>query len=163
MESQEFKIGDTVYSLNLKYSDGTCLRYEPTDEKKFNECIVLNDTPVLIKDIQNGFALIEKSNGDSGWIRLRNLTKNKRVTGFDKRVIKTEIVTPDKEYIRGIKLYGIGIKADCGSSKLGKGDFHLISPIWINDFMQFIFENRNIFKIYIKNAFTLSENPNDSY
>ena len=84
------------------------------------------------------------------------MTKKKRVSGLDKRLVKNEIVTPDKEYVRGIKLYGIGIKADPGASKVGKGDFHLISPIWLNDFVEFINNNKDEIKIFVSNAYNLN-------
>jgi hypothetical protein len=60
MNEEEFRIGETVYTLNLKYSDGTCLRYEPTENKTFKDFVVLNDSVVTIHDIKNEFAFISK-------------------------------------------------------------------------------------------------------
>ena len=140
----------------MKYSDGTRLRISPNDEKTFNDIVVLNDSVLKIKEIRGEFLMVVKQNGDSGWIRKKNLTKHKRTTGLDKSLVKSEIVTPDSEYVRGIKLYGIGIKADPCSSKFGKGEFHLISPIWLNDMTEFTAKNSVHIKIFIKNASVLS-------
>jgi len=152
-----FIIGDTLYALNLKYSDGTRLRAQAVDDSKFLDIIVLNDSIVKIKDIKGEFAMIAKQNGDFGWIRRKNLCRNKRVPGLDKSLVKNEIVTPDAEYVRGIKLYGIGIKADPGASKFGKGEYHLISPIWLNDLTEFAAKNQSQIKIFVKNASGLSQ------
>ena len=124
----------------------------PSEDSKFNDIVVLNDSTVKIKEIKGDFILIVKQNGDSGWLRRRNLTHHKRVTGLDKSLVKTDIVTPDSEYVRGIKLYGIGIKADPGASKFGKGEYHLISPIWLNDLTAFAAKNQSQIKIFVKNA-----------
>lgn len=139
------------------------MRLSPSTSSAFNEIIVLNDTPLKIDEIQGEFALISKQNGDSGWIRLRNLTKSKRIPGLDKSLIKTEVITPDSEYVRGIKLYGIGIKADPGASKLGKGDFHLISPIWVNDLCEFVATNREIIQIFLRNAAKFCKENDGTY
>lgn len=54
-------------------------------------------------------------------------------------VVSTEIVTPDPEYVKGIKIYGVGIKEDpVSGSKFGKGIQHLISSHWLLAMSQFV-------------------------
>lgn len=162
MENKEtdIKIGESFYTLNIKYNDGTLLRKNPTDDKIFNDVVVLNDVPVKILDVSNNYALIEKPNGEKGWIRIRNLTKIRREHGLDKHLVANEVVTPDKDYVRGMKLHGVGIKQDLCQTKLGKGDFHLISPIWLNDLTEFVTNNKEEIKLFIDNA---RENPSQAF
>jgi len=134
-----FQVGDSVYSLNPKYKDGTRLRSLPEDDPCFNGVWLPNDICVLIIDLQGEYARVRKNDGDSGWIRLRNLSKSSRVQGITKGVIANEIVTPDPEYVMGMKIYGVGIKEDpIPGQKFGKGIQHLISTYWMMAMSEFI-------------------------
>eukprot|EP00759_Apiculatamorpha_spiralis_P037322 PhF_6_TR37204/c0_g1_i1/m.54832/K00817/hisC; histidinol-phosphate aminotransferase len=134
-----FEVGTTAFALNPKYKDGTRLRATAEADSKFNGVWLPNDTPVTIVDTAPDFVRVRKSDGDEGWIRVRNLTQTKRSAGVTKGVIHSEIVTPDPEYVKGTKIYGVGIKEDpIPGMKFGKGIQHLISTYWHMDMSQFI-------------------------
>jgi hypothetical protein len=62
------------------------------------------------------------------------------------------------EYIKGIKIYGIGIKEDpVPGEKRGKGIQHLTSSFWIYDMGVFIQRNFTAMQIMAKYAFERSE------
>lgn len=137
-----FEVGQKVFALNLKYRDGTRLRNGPSVQSGFNGVWLPNDVEVEILLLHSGtqsadenatttpssttdvgaFAQIRKKDGDSGWIRLINLAAKPRTAGVTKDVVSSELVTPDPEYVRGIKIYNCGIKEDVvAGSKFGKG------------------------------------------
>jgi hypothetical protein len=145
-----FEIGQKVFALNLKYRDGTRLRSGPSAQSGFNGVWLPNDVEVEILKISPAhsnqqqssdnpstttsatsshsstteapFALIRKKDGDSGWARQTNLSAKQRVAGVTKDVVSSELVTPDPEYVRGIKIYNCGILEDVvAGSKFGKG------------------------------------------
>ena len=107
-----FQVGDQAYSLNPKYKDGTRLRSRASDDSTFNGVWVPNDIYLTVRAVESDFVLVEKQDGDQGWIRTRNLkvAGEARVPGVTKDVITNELVTPDPEYVKGIKIYGCGIK-----------------------------------------------------
>ena len=106
--------GDKVYALNPKYRDGTRLRQGPSDAAAFNGKWVPNDTFLTVLGIEGEYANVQKADQDSGWIRLRNIrpAADARSPGVTKDVITNELVTPDPEYVKGMKIYGCGIKED---------------------------------------------------
>jgi hypothetical protein len=148
-----FEVNQKVFSLNLKYRDGTRLRNGPSAESGFNGVWLPNDVEVEILKLSPDkphtastseesatnatstststspsvidhalFALVRKQDGDTGWIRQANLSLKPRVAGVTKGVVSSELVTPDPEYVRGIKIYNCGIKEDVvAGSKFGKG------------------------------------------
>lgn len=141
--------GDFVYALNPKYKDGTRLRSNPSSEggNNFNGVWVPNDStikilkfaPALADQEASEFVYVQKQDGSEGWIRVRNLSHTARVAGVTKGVLSNEVVTPDPEYVKGIKLYGVGIKEDpVAGKKMGKGIQHLISTQWLSAMSEFI-------------------------
>ena len=107
------KRGDQVYVLNPKYKDGTRLRKSPRADSEYNGVWLPNDTFVTVEDCSadEEFYLVQKSDGDVGWIRARNIsTHGPRKPGVTKNVLTNEMVTPDPEYVMGMKIYGCGIK-----------------------------------------------------
>jgi hypothetical protein len=40
---------------------------------------------------------------------------------------------------------------------LAKGDFHLVSPVWLNDFSEFITDNKDDITVFVKNAKNLGD------
>lgn len=127
-------VGEAVYALNPKYCDGTRLRVEPKRDAEFNGVWVPNDTKVEIIGVNIGatFLNVRKENGQSGWIQARNISRFCRAVGAPHHsAVHIDVVTPDPEYVRGIKIYGVGIKQDpIPGEKRGKGAQHLISPQW---------------------------------
>ncbi|MCA9676067.1 MAG: histidinol-phosphate aminotransferase family protein [Kofleriaceae bacterium] len=138
---EAFAPGEVVYALNPRYKDGTRLRRGPAADAGFNGVWVPNDVRLEIHavDAAAGFAEVAKPDGARGWIRTRNLTRTARVAGVTRDVVTTEIVTPDPEYVRGIKIYNLGIKEDpVPGQKFGKGLQHLISSTWLTAMSEFV-------------------------
>ena len=106
------KEGDLVYALNPKYKDGTRLRKGPDDNAGFNGVWVPNDTYLTVLTVERDYVLVKKQDGDVGWVRSRNIkpATEARVPCVTKDVVTNELVTPDPEYVKGIKIYGCGIK-----------------------------------------------------
>ncbi|KAH3767751.1 histidinol-phosphate transaminase [Pelomyxa schiedti] len=156
-----FRPGSKVFSLNPKYKDGTRLRVSPLDQGdgNFNGVWLPNDVKVLVLEVENDFVLIQKDSGEKGWIRSRNLTHTGRVSGVTKGVPTNEVVTPDPEYVKGVKLYNIGIKEDpVAGQKMGKGVQHLISSQWISAMSEFVaahFKQLQAFVAHAKRATAL--------
>ncbi|KAL6073746.1 DUF5664 domain-containing protein [Balamuthia mandrillaris] len=140
MEGKELPTaGEFLFALNPKYKDGTRLRKLPADNSPFNGVWLPNDTQVEVLEGTPEFALVKKPDGQQGWIRLRNLTRTRRVAGVTKDVVTTEMVTPDPEYVKGIKIYNLGIKEDpVPGQKFGKGLQHLISSQWMTAMSEFV-------------------------
>lgn len=139
MGTEPFSPGEAVFALNPKYRDGTRLRRGPAGEAEFNGVWVPNDTPLEVLAVGAEFAEVRKPDGQTGWIRTRNLTRTERVAGIAKGVVSTEVVTPDPEYVRGIRIYNLGIKEDpFPGQKLGKGAQHLTSPHWQRAMAEFV-------------------------
>lgn len=165
MEGQpNFSISQKVFALNLKYKDGTRLRSQPQDSAghsnpaEFNGVWLPNDQEVEILKLESGFALVRKKDGDSGWIRLKNLTDKQRLPGVTKDVVSSELVTPDPEYVRGIKIYNCGIKEDAVvGSKFGKGLQHLISSQWLNAMSEFVASFFTQIQAFVRHARAGSE------
>ena len=80
----EFQVGDRVYMLNPYFTDGTRLRVRPDQDADFNEQFILNDAPIEIVAIENGFARVrDLDHPDAeGWVRERNLARQKRESGL---------------------------------------------------------------------------------
>ena len=135
----EIMIGATIFALNPKYKDGTRLRSKARDDAEFNGVWLSNDAAVTVADLTPDFVKVVKLDGDGGWIRRRNVTTVGRTSGVTKGVASSEIVTPDPEYVKGTKIYGVGIKEDpIPGQKFGKGLQHLTSTFWTSDMAQFI-------------------------
>jgi hypothetical protein len=122
---------------------------------------VPNDSKLVVQAVNGEFCLVEKENGESGYIRSRNLSLSGRGLGIAKGVISDAIVSPDPEYVKGMKLYGVGIKNDpIGEvgSKRGKGVQHLTSSIWINALSEFVGSHLPQIKAWLSFAKNLGEN-----
>ena len=59
-------IGETVYALNLKYSNGTRLRLNPEEYSDFGNGFVPNDDPILVLDEKTNFLLVENMKKHQG-------------------------------------------------------------------------------------------------
>jgi hypothetical protein len=161
MEPHNFEKGQIVFSLNLKYKDGTRLRTKPTEDKEgnFNGIWLPNDHPVRIIELfksstNEEFANIKKEDGTGGWIRIRNLTGVSRKPGITKGVISNEIITPDPEYIKGIRIYGVGILQDpVPGQKMGKGLQHLISSQWLLAMSEFVGSHFSQLQAFVRHAY----------
>ncbi len=105
--SMSFSTSDKVFALNPKYKDGSRLRAHATDASLFNGVWCPNDTPLQILEIDGDFCLVKKPDGQTGWIRNRNLTKQQRVAG----VVKGKISRQVKNQILNLKLW-IFLKLD---------------------------------------------------
>lgn len=139
VNEEAFEPGQRVFALNPKYKDGTRLRAAGSAEAAFNGVWLPNDSAVEVLELAPGFARVRKDNEEEGWIRLRNLTRQGRVPGVTRDIVTTEIVTPDPEYVRGIKIYNLGIKEDpVPGQKFGKGVQHLISSQWLMAMSEFL-------------------------
>jgi SH3-like domain-containing protein len=70
--------------LNPYFTDGTRLRVRPDQDADFNEQFILNDAPIEIVAIENGFARVrDLDHPDAeGWVRERNLARHKRESGL---------------------------------------------------------------------------------
>jgi len=135
----DIQVGETVFALNPKYKDGTRLRDIAKDDANFNGVWLPNDTAVNVLEVHDDYVHVKKLDGDEGWIRRRNITTHPRKTGVQKGVVNSEIVTPDPEYVKGTKIYGVGIKEDpIPGQKFGKGIQHLTSTFWLSDMSTFI-------------------------
>jgi hypothetical protein len=87
-----FQVGDTPYTLNPYFTDGTRLREGPEGSAPFNGMHVLNDEQVEVLETLGEYAKVRVcTEGDSsardgaapeGWIRQRNLTKTSRSVGL---------------------------------------------------------------------------------
>ncbi len=109
MAASQLSVGDVVYALNPKYSDGTRLRSGPSHDAAFNGVWVPNDMAVTVVEAPedgSGFVLVRKSTLQTGWIQARNLSQLQRVPGARKDAPSLEVVTPDPEYVRGIRIFG---------------------------------------------------------
>jgi histidinol-phosphate aminotransferase len=148
----------SVWASNPKYKDGTRLRTEPSSTSAFNGVWVPNDSPLVVVERRDDFVLVRKDDGDCGWIRARNLSSVERVAGVTKDVVSSEVVTPDPEYVRGMRIYGVGIKEDpVKGSKFGKGLQHLISSQWLSAFSEFLAAHFGQLQEYARYAETVSE------
>lgn len=101
-----------------------------------------NDSAVTVQSIgPNGFVEVKKQvTGQTGWIQSRNLSKIARKPGAVAGLCPSiaDIVTPDPQYVRGVRLYGVGIKQDpIPGEKRGKGAQHLMSPQWLAAMSEF--------------------------
>jgi hypothetical protein len=103
-------LGERLFAVNPVFRDGTRLRWRPcggNDDDAFNGVQVLNDWPVVLLEVSGTFGRVrveaEDQGPDSprrsrrpspaaaddaaacageGWIRLRNLSRTRRFTGF---------------------------------------------------------------------------------
>jgi hypothetical protein len=158
---KDFVVGQIVYALNLKYKDGTRLRADATDNANFDGVWVPNDTQLEIVALQDDFALVKKPDGQTGWIKLKNISPTNRVPGVTRGIETTEMITPDPEYVRGIKIYNLGIKEDpVPGQKFGKGLQHLISSQWLDAISTFVGENLSVLQAFARHAHQTSKtNP----
>jgi hypothetical protein len=110
-DGMSFTVGEKAFSLNPKYKDGTRLRALAAADSAFNGVWCPNDIQLQIVEVEGEFLRVQKPDGQSGWIRNRNLTRSQRVAGvtkgwkilfffapflilFPSGIITTEIVTP---------------------------------------------------------------------
>jgi hypothetical protein len=81
VEQESYKVGETAWAVNPYYVDGTRLRNGPEREAEFNGQSVLNDAEVVVLEVQGDFAKVRTlaTEGEvaEGWLRQRNLTRNK--------------------------------------------------------------------------------------
>jgi hypothetical protein len=158
---------EECFALNPKYKDGTRLRVSAGSNSDFNGVWVPNDTALTVlswrhfdshgeevadrerarglagSSGENDWALVcKQGSGEEGWIRGRNLTSVHRASGVTRDVPHNSIVTPDPEYCKGMRIYGVGIKQDpLGGCKRGKGVQHLVSAFWVSDMAVFMAHN----------------------
>ncbi len=150
---EPFRPGETVYALNPKYSDGTRLRAGPSADSGFPGVWLANDAAVTVLEVAPGFVRVRKRDGGEGWIRERNLTRVARVPGIARGMADVEMVTPDPEYVRGIKIFNMGIKEDpVPGQKLGKGLQHLTSPRWLQAMAAFAAAHLGELQAYARHA-----------
>lgn len=153
-----FALHQTVYAVNPKYRDGTRLRVAPDAQSAFNGVWVPNDSAVEISQLCGSFARVRKvsDRSESGFIRVRNLSAQQRVPGVTRGIVSNEIVTPDPEYVRGMRIYGVGILDDpVSGSKFGKGLQHLTSSHWLMSMSEFVaahFSQLQGFVLYAQRA-----------
>jgi hypothetical protein len=157
-ESDPLTAGSVAWALNPKYKDGTRLRAAPAQDAAFSGVWLPNDCKVQVLEIKGGFAHVRKPDGDVGWAKDRNLTTTERQPGVTKGVVSSELVTPDAEYVRGMKIWNCGIKADpVAGSKFGKGLQHLISSQWLNMMAEFVAAHYTAIRAIVAHAKKLSE------
>jgi hypothetical protein len=103
-------LGERLFAVNPVFRDGTRLRWRPSggnDDEAFNGVQVLNDWPVVLLEVSGTFGRVRVEAEDhgpgspprsrrpspaaaddaaagagEGWIRLRNLSRTRRFTGF---------------------------------------------------------------------------------
>ena len=84
---EPFKVGESVFTLNPFFTDGTRLRMKPEDASDFTGQHVLNDVQVEILEMANSYARIRgpvdrHASLGEGWIRERNLSRHRRGQGL---------------------------------------------------------------------------------
>ena len=84
---EPFKVGESVFTLNPFFSDGTRLRMKPEDASDFTGQHVLNDVQVEILEMADSYARIRgpvdrHASLGEGWIRVRNLSRHLRGQGL---------------------------------------------------------------------------------
>ena len=79
-----YVVGETLYALNPKYKDGTRLRAAAADQAPFNHVWVPNDSKLKVLEIAPGYVHVQKTDGERGWMRERNVTRTVRVAGVTK-------------------------------------------------------------------------------
>jgi histidinol-phosphate aminotransferase len=154
-DSVTFERNQQVSALNHKYKDGTRLRASGDETAEFNGVWVPNDTVVTVVDLSDdrSFVLVRKSDDQEGWIRARNLSAEARQSGVTKGVVSSELVTPDPEYVKGIKIYNCGIKEDPNpGTKFGKGVQHLVSSQWVQAMSEFIASHFKAMQAFVRYA-----------
>ena len=150
--------GSVAWALNPKYKDGTRLRGGPAQDAAFNSVWLPNDCKVRVVECNGGFVYVEKPDGDRGWVKDQNLTTIERHSGVTKGVVSSELVTPDAEYVRGMKIWNCGIKQDpVAGSKFGKGLQHLISSQWLNMMAEFTAAHYSAIRAIVTHAKLISE------
>jgi hypothetical protein len=128
-KEEEFKKDEIIYALNLKYSNGTRMRKTPEEFSEFSLAWIPNNDPVKIIDIKDNFLFVSNLRGNTGWIRRRNLTKEKpKIINEEK--IEVDAITYDSKCVggkilnnKGVRYYNIGLEQDpIKGTKTAKGD-----------------------------------------
>jgi hypothetical protein len=77
---------------------------------------------------------------------------------------KNNIITKDDKCVGGIRYYNIGLEQDpIIGTKTAKGDYYLISPIWINAMAEFISNNIDEMQKFTKMAYEIKNEKYDDY